>query len=266
MLVSFLPLTHFFTLDAISFAISALAVLLLGRHFAWQPERIEGAREGLGGIFDELGAAVRLVYAYPVIFWTTICFGLVSMAWSAGFIVGVPLLAKEVLKGGVGSYGLIVGAYGVGNVLSNLVIGSVTIKRQVLVMLLGQLVVGGGFLIMVSVPLLSVAMLGAALASLGGPMGDIMFVTLVQTSFPPNHLGKIASLEMTISSIGGTLGLLLAGVLFQMVGVRVGIAMCAVLIAATSVVRLVRFRPGRRADEKLIKTFSPDVFDEEKRF
>jgi len=36
------------------------------------------------------------------------------------FTVGVPLLAARVLGGNIGAYGLIVGAYGVGNVASNL--------------------------------------------------------------------------------------------------------------------------------------------------
>jgi len=42
-----------------------------------------------------------------------------------------PLLAAHVLQGTISAYGLIVGAYGVGNVLSNLVIGSLVIRRRV---------------------------------------------------------------------------------------------------------------------------------------
>lgn len=243
-LVAFLPLTHFFTLDAISFGISALSVLLLGRRFAWQPERVEGAAKGLRGIASELSEAVRLVQRKQVIFWTMISYGVVNLAWSAAFVIGVPLLAKEVLKSGVGAYGLIVGAYGVGNVISNLVIGSLTIRRRLLVMLLGQLVVGGGFLVMVSVPSLPVAMFGAALAALGGPMGDIMYTMLIQMTFPANHLGKVYSLDMTVSNVGAMLGLALAGLLFQWLSIVPGIICCALVIASTSVVRLTRFRSG----------------------
>jgi DHA3 family macrolide efflux protein-like MFS transporter len=241
-LVTFLPLTHFFTLDAISFGISALSVLLLGRRFAWQPQRIERAAKGVRGIVDDLSEAVRLVQGQQVILWTMISYGVVNMAWSAAFVVGVPLLAKEVLKSGVGVYGLIVGAYGAGNVMSNLVIGSLVIRRRVLVMLLAQLIVGTGFLVMVSVPLLPVVLLGAALASLGGPMGDIIYTTLIQMTFPAHHLGKVYSLDMTISNVGGMVGLALAGVLFLWSGVVPGIICCALLIVCTSLVRLFRFR------------------------
>jgi MFS transporter, DHA3 family, macrolide efflux protein len=249
-LVTFLPLTHFFTLDAISFGISALSVLLLGRRFAWRPERVEGVAKGLRGIVSELSEAVRLVQRKRVIFWTMISYAVVNMAWSAAFVIGVPLLAKEVLKSGVGAYGLIVGAYGVGNVIGNLVVGSLTIRRRVLVMLLGHIVVGGGFLVMVSVPSLPVAMLGAALAALGGPMGDVIYTTLIQTAFPTNHLGKVYSLDMTVSNIGGMLGLALAGLLFQWLGIVPGIIYCALLIASTSMVCLLRFRGGLAAIQK----------------
>jgi DHA3 family macrolide efflux protein-like MFS transporter len=137
---------------------------------------------------------------------------------------------------------LIVGAYGAGNVMSNLVIGSLVIRRRVLVMLLAQLIVGTGFLVMVSVPLLPVVLLGAALASLGGPMGDIIYTTLIQMTFPAHHLGKVYSLDMTISNVGGMVGLALAGVLFLWSGVVPGIICCALLIVCTSLVRLFRFR------------------------
>jgi DHA3 family macrolide efflux protein-like MFS transporter len=262
-LVALLPLTHFFTLDAISFGISALSVLLLGRRFAWQPQRIEGAAKGLQGIAGELCEAVRLVQRERVIFWTMISYGVVSMAWSAAFVVGVPLLAKEVLRSGVGAYGLILGAYGVGNVISNLVIGSLTIRRRVLVMLLGQLVVGGGFLVMISVPSLPVAMLGAALAALGGPMGDVMYTTLIQMTFPANHLGKVYGLDMTIERVGVVLGLALAGLLFLWLGVVPGIICCALLIASTSVVRLLRFRGKLAETQDAGRDYEGAVIDEQ---
>jgi len=49
-LIIFLPLAHFFTLDAISFAVSALAVFSLGRHFAWKPERSQDMIQGVKGL------------------------------------------------------------------------------------------------------------------------------------------------------------------------------------------------------------------------
>jgi MFS transporter, DHA3 family, macrolide efflux protein len=146
-LVAVLSLAHFFTLDAISFIISALAVLSLGRRFAWQPVRAQTAH-GFRGIGAEIASAVRVVRAHRALAWALGSNGMSNIAWGAAFTVGAPLLADRVLAGQVGAYGLIVGAYGIGNVLGNIIIGSLTIHRRVAMLFAGRLVLGGGFFIM----------------------------------------------------------------------------------------------------------------------
>jgi len=147
-LIIFLPLAHFFTLDAISFAVSAVAVLSLGRHFAWKPARSQEMIQGVKGVLQEIGGAMHLVRAHRPLAWIFGSLGIISIVWSMGFTVGVPLLAARVLGGNIGAYGLIVGAYGVGNVVSNLVIGSLTIHRKILTIFTGKLVLGTGFFLL----------------------------------------------------------------------------------------------------------------------
>lgn len=241
-LVAFLPLTQFFTLDSISFVISALAILLLGRNFAWKPELPERRiRKGIGGILAELAEALRLVRAHPALAWMLVEGGFVSGAWSIAFVVGAPLLADRVLHSNVGAYGFIVGAYGVGNVLSNLVVGSLTIKRRLMSRLLGWIVNGMGFLIMVSMPSLPIALLGSALAAIGGPMGDIPLMMIIQMDLPANQVGKVYSLRMTIAEAGNAIGLLLAAPLYAYLNVRLAIVCCSLVIIATGVLGFIRF-------------------------
>ncbi len=239
-LVALLSLTHFFTLDAISFVISALAVLALGRRFAWQPVR-EGTARGVRGIGTEIAGAVRIVRAHRPLAWALASNGISNIAWGAGFTVGAPLLASRVLSGQVGAYGLIVGAYGAGNVLGNIVIGSMTIHRRVAMLFAGRLVLGGGFLIMAMATNLPVAILGSAVAAVGGPMGDIVMLTMIQQDLPANQIGKVYSLRVTASSAGMTVGLLLAGPLYAALPIPIAIAACALLIIGTGIVGLVRF-------------------------
>lgn len=240
-LIILFPLAHFFTLDAISFVISSLAVLSLGSHFAWKPEAQNGQASSLRGVAREIAGAIHLVRRHNSIAWMLITNWQVALAWSAAFSVGIPLLADHTLSGSVGVYGLIVGAYGVGNVISNLIIGSVTIQRRMVVMLLGRLIVGGGFLLMVSVPALPIALLGSALAATGGPMADIPLLLLIQTDLPSNQIGKVYSLSMVLEYGGSMLGLLLAIPLFRYLSPVLGIIICALAIATTSVVGLARF-------------------------
>src|SRR6266571_4620806 len=241
LLITLLPLTHFFTLDAISFVISAVAVFSLGRRFAWKTARSRGVVRGVGGVLAEIAGAMRLVRAHRPLLWALVSNGIINIVWGMAFTIGAALLADLVLGGNVGAYGLIVGAYGVGNVLSNLVIGSLTIHRRVMTIFVGKLILGAGFLILAFAPTLWVAMLGSALASVGGPMGDIIMLTMIQTDLPADQIGKIYSLRMILASAGGALGLLLAVPLFNYLSVPIGITLCALIMAAIGVAGLLRF-------------------------
>ncbi len=240
MLVALLSLTHFFTLDAISFVISALAVLSLGRRFAWKPMQEHAAR-GMRGVGAEIAGAIHVMRTHRALNWAVTSNGISAIGWGAGFTIGAPLLAARVLAGQVGAYGLIVGAYGVGNVLGNIVIGSMTIHRRVAMLFAGRFVLGGGFLIMAMATNLPVAILGSAVAAIGGPMGDIVMLTMIQQDLPANQIGKVYSLRMTVSSAGAVLGLLLAGPLYAALPIPVAIAACAFLIMTTGIIGLVRF-------------------------
>lgn len=67
LLVAALPLIHFFTLAAVTFAVSAAAILSLGRHVAWKPAREVAAagKGGIRGVVVEMVGAVRLVHEHP---------------------------------------------------------------------------------------------------------------------------------------------------------------------------------------------------------
>jgi DHA3 family macrolide efflux protein-like MFS transporter len=251
LLVAFLPLAHFFTLDAISFAISALAVLSLGSRFAWKPQRVEEQKQrgGIKAILREAAGGIRLVSSHRPLLWSLLAVAVSNFVWSIAFVVGVPLLVAHGLGKSVGAYGLIVGAYGIGNVLSNLIIGSLTIKR-VLTIFLGKGILGLGFLLLGLSSSVPMALFASALAALGGPMGDIMILTMLQTNLPSDQIGKAYSLSMVLESSGAALGLLLAVPLFNLVSVPLGIALSALLLLIVSVFGLWRF--GRREPETRI--------------
>ena len=244
-LVSLLPMHHFFSIDAVSFVVSAVAVLSLGRSFSGQITRQAEEHHGLFGIATEIRQAIKLVRAHRPLAWS---FGILFVSillWSIQFTVGIPLLIKQELKASVSFYGLVVAAYGIGNVISSLVVGSLHIQRRMLVLCVGKVVMATGFLIIALAPNPVLTLLGAALAAVGGPMGDIMILTMMQTDIPEEHLGKVYSLSMFSSGLGATFGLILAPLFFQYVSASLGIAFCAVVMAICGIVGLLRFAsPG----------------------
>jgi len=240
-LAAFLPLSQFFTLDAISFVISAVAISSLGRRFRWQPERRRVRSRAIAGVATEIAQSGRLVYTHKPLAWSLGGGGFTNLAWNIAFLVGVPLLAQHVLSGSIGAFGLIVGAYGVTNVIGNLIIGSVTIHRRVAMLFAGRLVMGAGFLVLASAHSVPAAVIGSGIAAFGGPMGDLVQLTMIQTDFPSSQIGKVYSLRSTISGVGGSLGLLLAVPLFARFSVAAVIAVCALVMIAVGISGFIRF-------------------------
>ncbi|GLV57761.1 MFS transporter [Dictyobacter sp. S3.2.2.5] len=241
LLVLFMPLAQFFTLNAVSYVISALAILSLGRHVIWKDAERMPATAGIKGIWSDIRGAITLVGRHKPLSWAISLNGVMNLAWSASFVIGVPLLVNQVLKSNVGALGLIIGAYGVGNVISNLVMGSVHIRRPIPIIFVGKIIVGLGFLVLAWAHSLPLAVLASAGAAFGGPMGDITMLTIMQTELPVAQLGKVYSLRMVLANVGASLGLLAAVPMFAHVSVMVGISICAVLMIVLGVAGLLRF-------------------------
>ncbi len=241
LLAALLPVSQFFTLDAASFVVSAIAVASLSRHFCWQPERRSDRGRGVSGIVQEIGESARLVYAHQPLTWALAGLGISNLAWSLAFLVGVPLLAKNELAGSIGAFGLIVGTYGATNVIGNLVIGSLTIHRRVAMLFAGRLVMGGGFLLLAGAHSVGMAMIGSGIAAFGGPMGDLVQLTMIQTDFPSDQIGKVYSFRATIAMVGGSIGLLLAVPLYARVGEPLIIGACAVTMLVVGAAGFARF-------------------------
>ena len=242
LLVALLPLAHFFTVDAVTFGLSALAVLALGRGYAWQPQQVEDCEErGSLRVVSELRGAFTLIAAHRPLAWTFGALLVVNLAWSAAFTVGLALLTEQAFGASIGVYGLLVAAYGIGNVPSNLVVGGLEVEHRVTLFFMGKLVLGFGFVVLALAPNVPVALTGAAVGALGGPMGDIMLLLMIQEDFPANQIGKVYSARIALSSVGSSLGLLLASPLFLVLSVRGGMLACAVLILVVGAVGLGRF-------------------------
>ncbi|HLI50605.1 MAG TPA: MFS transporter, partial [Thermomicrobiaceae bacterium] len=241
LLLAFIPISQFFSVDAVSFAISALAVLSLGTNHRWRVQGEVVRRAGAHGFLDDVGAAAGSLRDHLVLSWSISLHALTNLVWGLAFTVGVPLMTERVLHSGAATYGLIVGAYGVGNVLSNIVVGSITIRRRVLMLFAGNVVLGLGFVILAGAPGLLLAMFGSALAAVGGPMSDLVELVMIQTELPQDQIGKVFSLKMLVQNGGYALGLALAGPVFAVTGIRLGILICALLMAATGVAGLTRF-------------------------
>jgi DHA3 family macrolide efflux protein-like MFS transporter len=241
-IAAFVSVGSFFLIDALSFCASGAAVFAIGPGFAWRAAHAGTTRRGgARAVVADIGEALRAVASHRPAAWALTVLFLVNAAWAAGFQVGGVLLASRGLGTGIAGYGYLVGAYGAGNVAGNLVVGSIHLERKLATMFTARAVLGVGFLLLASAHSLPVAMAGAAIAAIGGPMGELPLVALLQTEFPPEKAGRIFGLRFMVEHAGVAAGLVLAAPLFAFVSVRIGIGACAAALLLASAAGLLRF-------------------------
>jgi MFS family permease len=114
-------------------------------------------------------------------------------------------------------------------------------RRYALMIFCGNMMLGLGFLVMVAARSLPLAMLGSALAAIGGPMEDIPISTMMQTNLPANQLGKVFSLRMILGSVGASVGYLIAIPLFDSLGVITTIVVSAGVLILVGIAGIVCF-------------------------
>lgn len=242
LLVGALPLPAFFGVDALTFGLSAASIALLGSRYAWRPQSAPGRGAGrLAGIVADIRESLALTRRSAALSWMMAAMLVVNFVWSVAFILGAPLLVAQALHGTAAEYGLLVGAYGVGNVVSNLLVTSAPLRRPLVSFFTGKTLLGLGFVLMGLAPTFPLAALGAALASFAGPMGDIPMRLITQTTLPPESLGRVFALQTTSSQAGALVGMLIGIPLLATLGPRVGIAVCATLVVINGCIGLARF-------------------------
>jgi MFS transporter, DHA3 family, macrolide efflux protein len=237
------PVMHFFTLDAATFFVSALAVARIGP--------VASARAGLrGSMVESVLRGFRVVWRHRVLRLVLIFTGPLNGAWFVSLLLGVPLLVSRLgVTGpggtGLGAFGLVISSYGVGNLVATLVLGSRPMpERPAGRIFRGALVLGFGALLFAFIPLLPPALrlpgfaIAAAIEAVGGPMQDIATAVLRQTELPPADIPAAMRAFLVLSNAGMLIAMLAAPGLFALIGLPASLALCALVIAATGAIGL----------------------------
>lgn len=247
LLTGFLPLVHFLTLDAVSFIVSAMAIVLIGGlrtlpHNA--PAGAESAVDAIARGFRAMRQHVLLEYALGRLF-------VGNSASYAVMYLGLPLMIKHWGMAGAGSglsaYALVLTAYGCGNLLSMLMVGSLTFPpRPGLRMVIGNLTIGTGYLLVGVIMILPMPMparlpcliAAAVMTAIGGPMSDITIATLRQTLLPAADIAAAMRAGMVMLNLGQLLGMAAAPAVFHAIGVAPGVMLYGGVMALTGLLRL----------------------------
>lgn len=226
-----------FWINAASFLVSAAALLRL--HVPDRQKRTErsswirDAREG----FSEL-CGHRVLRALAA---TQLLAALSSGATGALLVV----LAQDHLQLKDASYGLLIGAIGVGAAIGPLILTKVTDNPRRPGFVLGPFVLRGlvdG--ILATITGLASAMTALVLYGLGTSTGAVTFNSLLQAEIPEKVRGRIfATFDMLWQS-GRLISLLLGGIAADLFGIRVVFYIGAVLLLAAAAIGWAGLRKG----------------------
>jgi MFS transporter, DHA3 family, macrolide efflux protein len=256
-LALFLPVRHFLTVDALSFLLSAFAILSLGHLRAPGREAID--RES---VVASVARGFQATRHHPVLNYTLGTYGLLNAAWNTVYYLALPMLImKQDIRGpgnsGLGALGLVIAVYGGSNLISTLIFGnrdlSIRPQRQIFG---GSLVIGSGLLMLVPIGLLPHEWLlpgylfVAAVTAVGGPMKDIPFAVLRQTRLAPRDIPAAMRAYLIVHSAGMLIGWLLMPTAIALVGPIGVIILCGTATVGVGMVGLALYaewtEPGPR--------------------
>ena len=213
-----LPTIQFFTVTAGAFVVSSAAVFAVTRRML-QPAPRSRPR-GLSGIADSLTVGFRALRGHPVVIYGFLASAVTNGCWGAGVILGLALLMRETQAEPLTAYGLAMTAYGVGNVLTNIVVAGMRQTRPAWRLTFGRVIFGAGLMGMALAPNLPTLMVIAALAAINGPICDLALLDLMQSSFPLHILAPVFRVQSAVAVGGILVAYLMTPVLFQHFPVR----------------------------------------------
>lgn len=243
LLLAFMPLQAFFAVDAMTFIVSAILIASLGRRYAWKPEPKTIAVDGTS-LFREIRGAASLVARDRILVWGLAQHMVWNFALGAAMTVGLAMIVNGELEGGPALLGYATGAYGVGNVLSNVVLARSETRDTTRMLHLGALVAATGWGLVAYVTSVPLWLLMISLTAIGGPMTDLMLLRIIQTRFPLDQIGKVFSFRFTLSRAAAGLGLVVAPSVYGAFGPRLGVGLGAGVLAVVALVGLAT--AGRR--------------------
>ena len=245
-----------FIINALTFAVVAVVLWTLppSRPRSRNPEAAGGeAVTGANAVVAETAAAtagdapeatVRSIFR-PI-------FGLAILDVVSGFMYGglsvvIVILVADRLNAGEQATGYMWAAIGVGGVVGALISSSVALRPNLgpsLVM--GAIVLGGGFIFLGFTELLPMAMLAVAIAAGGTLIAEVVATTVFQRVVPDEIRGRTLGGMQTITTLTYAAGAFLMPVLVTQLGAEVVFPVGGVAIIGTSFVTLALVGPHFR--------------------
>lgn len=232
-----------FALDAVSFGLSAVALLLLR-----PPVRTRPAAQR-GGVVADLREGWRFVRERRWLWVTFVCAAIAYLLFMGPVEVLVPYVVKHDLHATASDLGLIFGAGGLASIVCAMALGQLGLPRRSMTFMYAAWTVAtvavAGYGLGSAVWHL---MLASALFNALETAGTIVWITAKQRHVPSQMLGRVSSLDWLISIGLLPLSFALTGPVSALIGAQTTLVVAGLAGAAVTVAGL--FVPGVRDIER----------------
>lgn len=169
--------------------------------------------------------------------------GSCNLVWPA-FAIGLPFELTQRLHTGLGSYGLLLGAFGLGNLAGNLLSASSRVERHLLpVYCLSWTLAGAGFLALAVAPSLTLAALATVWTGIFTPLANVSMDTHIAKVTPAGRLSRVYALQRTTVAAASATGVFAAAAVIDATSGSTAIAIAGTWIAVTGLLAFLGTRP-----------------------
>jgi len=238
-LLAALPEAHLFTIDSISFLISAACLTVVLRHVP--PLDDTTGPQPASRPMLELLAGWQRTFQTPVLRDALILRGVCNLAWPA-FTLAVPFLVAHRYHHGIGGYGLTLGMFGAGNLLGTALAARINDRWLARTCCLAWIGTGIGFAALAA-PWTYWAFLVAAFATgICTPLANVTINAHIAATVPQRLLARVYTTQRITVVAASLAGLPLAATLTSRYGPASALYAAALLIAAAGYVALLSAR------------------------
>lgn len=233
-LATLIPPIQFFTMDAISFFISFLSL----RSLPQAPKSLKPRSPPIP-LQEAILSGFQAVRGKPgmnFILWSK---AITGGTWNLAFGLGYALLVQEIAGNDTRSFGFTIASYGIGNLAGALYFGNRRRKRPAMMMYVGFIWLGTGFLLNILCHSIPWLMLTAAYTGISGTMNEVTFFDLVQNRFARPEITKVVRFRMATDTLVTLVLMMLSPMMFRLWGVRAVIGICGLIWVLTGIAGLI---------------------------
>jgi MFS family permease len=210
-LLTVLPVSIFFAVNAVSFLVSAALIARIRRAREHDPHAASpNIRAGIAALVTRPTLAVAVLALA------------VAVTITAGtWIGGVPTFVQRTLHEGAGSFSIVMVGYAAGSICSGALLARVPVRHKARASMLAWVMYLPGYGLLALAHSLPVAVAGAFCAALGQSSAVVLINSAAQEEVPDSLLGRVLGVVSLTHRGAHATGLLLVSPLFAFVGARV---------------------------------------------